>query len=67
VLASASLVSILECHEKAMMPSRIVTDVLSEESLDEWQLTSPQLLLIKVSEQPLPVAPGVIVLCVRFE
>ena len=67
VPACAYLASILERHEKAVMPSRVVADVLGEEALDELQLTGPQLRLIKVSKQPLPVAPGVIILGVCFE
>ena len=50
-----------------MMPRRVVAHVISEESLDERQLVGPQVRLIKVGEQPLPVAPGVVVLWVYSE
>jgi len=67
VLACPGLVPVLEREEEAMMPRRVVAHVISEESLDERQLVGPQVRLIKVGEQPLPVAPGVVVLCVYLE
>jgi hypothetical protein len=67
VLARPSLRPILERDEEAMMPCRVVADVVRKESLDERQLTGPQVRLIKVGEEPLPVAPSMVVLRVCLE
>jgi hypothetical protein len=50
-----------------MMPCRVVAHVVREESLDERQLAGPQVPLIKVGEEPLPVAPSMVVLRVCLE
>ena len=50
-----------------MVPCRVVANVVREEPVDERQFVGPQLLLIEVREQPLPVAPSVIVLRICLE
>jgi hypothetical protein len=40
----------LKGDEEAMMPCRVVPHAIYEQSLDEGQLTSPQLHLVKVRE-----------------
>jgi len=50
-----------------MVPRRVVANVVGEEPVDERQFVGPQLLLIEVREQPLPVAPGVVVLRIGLE
>jgi hypothetical protein len=67
LLARPSLVLIFEWDEETMVPRRVVAHVIREESLHERQLASPQIRLIKVGEQPLPVAPSMVVLRVCLE
>jgi len=57
----------LKGDEEAMVPRRVIPHVVVEKPPDEGQLTRPQLGLVKVREQPLPVAPGVVVLRVGLE
>lgn len=67
VIARPNLRPVLERDEEAMMPCRVVAHVIREESLDERQLAGPQVRLINVGEEPLPVAPSMVVLRVCLE
>lgn len=50
-------------HEKAMMPRRIISHIRPQHVLHKLQFTLPQtLLIVEIREQPLPVAPRVVVL-----
>ena len=50
-----------------MVPRRIVANVVREQPVDERHFVSPQLFLIEVREQPLSVAPSVVVLRIDLE
>ena len=52
-----------EDDEEAVVPRRVVPDVVLEEPLDVGALTAPEVdLVVEVREDPLAEGPGVIVL-----
>lgn len=63
----ATLPPAFKRDEEAMVPCGVVANVVREEPIDERHFVSPQYILIEVCEQPLPVAPSVVVLRIDLE
>mmetsp|Transcript_18355 Transcript_18355/g.51156 ORF Transcript_18355/g.51156 Transcript_18355/m.51156 type:complete len:204 (+) Transcript_18355:1631-2242(+) len=51
-------------HEPALVPGRVVADVVLDQRSDNFQFPFPRRLVVDRHQKPLPVGPGMVVLCV---
>lgn len=57
----------LEYGEEPVVPRRVVPNVFREHVVHEGQFSLPQLIVVEVCQQPLPIRPRMIVLLVYFQ